>query len=147
MQRSASTAWPAAATPSTRAPFYRNVASDSGLTRFLDANRAPPRDQVRGRASLENALVGFLLLRRLFGRRFGFGYGRAFGNRRTRQFGVVHRFVGSASERDISADLTVDDGIARNNLALAGRAVPDDPKTALRKSAGCGHADHGAGQH
>jgi hypothetical protein len=28
------------------------------LTRFLDANRFPPPDQVRGRASLENALTG-----------------------------------------------------------------------------------------
>src|SRR6202040_51925 len=27
------------------------------LTRFLDANRYPPTDQVRGHASLENALV------------------------------------------------------------------------------------------
>src|SRR6202011_615565 len=27
------------------------------LTRFLDANRYPPSDQVRGHASLENALV------------------------------------------------------------------------------------------
>ena len=27
------------------------------LTRFLDANRFPPTDQVRGHASLENALL------------------------------------------------------------------------------------------
>src|SRR5229473_6206451 len=34
------------------------------LTRFLDANRSPPPDQVRGHASLENAL-GWILLRKL----------------------------------------------------------------------------------
>ena len=120
----ASTEWPAAATPSTRA-FGRAAVDLSDATlpspSMLACALADPRDAVRG-------------------------HNRAFGDGRTGQLGVVDRFVGSASEPDISADLTVDDGIARDNLAFAGRAIADHPESTLRESAGSGRDHHRAGQ-
>src|SRR5579872_1691739 len=49
--------------PSSRRPISSwNKTPSPVLTRFLHANRYPPPDQVRGHASLENALVKLLQL-------------------------------------------------------------------------------------
>src|SRR5215216_6117346 len=120
----ASTAWRAAATPSIRA-FWVDA--------FPDAKR------------LENALIGFfLVILRVCGRRLFHRW--ATGDGRTGQPGVVERLVRSGSEPDVAADLGVDDGIARDDLAFAGRAVADHPIATLRESAGSGRDNHRAGQ-
>jgi hypothetical protein len=58
------------------------------------------------------------------------------GDGRTGQLGVVERPVRAGPEPDISADGTVDDGIARDNLAFAGRAIAHHPIATLREGAG-----------